>query len=424
VSLDDECAGPPLVAGSGTSPDEQLVASSSGTSPVEQREAPPAAGSASPDDGRRARAYLLRVAEPPAPALIAFVAHHGPIDAAARVRRGDCPPEVLKATEARREYDLVDQDFARAAAAGARLVVPEDDEWPAWPLLALDLAARRGVTEAVPPLALWVSGDVALGTAADRAVAVVGARAATEYGEHHAAELSYGLASRGVPVFSGAAYGIDGAAHRGALAAEGITVAVLGCAVDAGYPAGHVGLLNRIVRNGGAVVSEYPPGTPPARHRFLVRNRLIAALTEGTLVVEAGRRSGARNTASTAGALGKVVMAVPGPVSSGMSVGCHELIRDSRATLVATVDEILETVGRFGIAEDPAARPKRPTDRLGPDALRTYEALAARADRSDTEIAAESGLPLRKVRALLPALEIDGFAVRGEAGWRRRRESA
>ncbi|WP_290049991.1 DNA-processing protein DprA [Amycolatopsis solani] len=379
----------------------------------------------SPDEVRQARAYLLRVAEPPAPALVAFVAEHGPVAAAALVRGGDCPAEVLKATEARRDYDLVGQDFARAAEAGARLVVPEDDEWPAWALLAVDQAARRGVTEAVPPLALWVAGEVALGTATDRAVAVVGARAATDYGEHHAAELAYGLAARGVPVFSGAAYGIDGAAHRGALAAGGVTVAVLGCAVDAGYPAGHVGLLNRIVRSGGAVVSEYPPGTPPARHRFLVRNRLIAALTEGTVVVEAGQRSGARNTASTAGAFGKIVMALPGPISSAMSVGCHELIRDSRATLVSTIDQVLETVGHFGIAEDTApGRQKRSTDRLGPEALRTYEALAVRAERSDAEIAVEAGIPLRRVRALLPALEIDGFAVRGEAGWRRRRESA
>lgn len=391
--------------------------------------AEPAGSAATPGEGpdklRRARAYLLRVAEPPAPAVVAFVAHHGPVEAAARVRRGDCPPQVLKATEARRSYDLVDQDFERAAAAGARLVVPEDDEWPAWPLLSLDLAAQRGVTDAVPPLALWVTGDIPLGTAADRAVAVVGARAATNYGKHYAAELCHGLATRGVPVFSGAAYGIDGVAHHATLAAAGVTVAVLGCSLDAGYPAGHVALLDRIARSGGAVVSEYPPGTPPARHRFLVRNRLIAALTEGTLVVEAGRRSGARNTASTAGALGKVVMALPGPISSAMSVGCHELIRDARATLVTTVDEILETVGRFGVVEaGVAARPKRRTDRLGPDALRAYEALAVRADRSDTEIAAESGVPLRTVRALLPELEIDGFAVRGEAGWRRRRESA
>ncbi|HET6709000.1 DNA-processing protein DprA [Amycolatopsis sp.] len=377
------------------------------------------------DEVRQARAYLLRVAEPPAPALVAFVTEHGPVAAAARVRRGDCPPEVLKATEARRGYDLVTQDFTRAAAAGARLVVPEDDEWPAWPLHSLDLAAHRGVAEAVPPLALWVAGAGALDTAADRAVAIVGARAATAYGEHHAAEFAYGLAGRGVPIFSGAAYGIDGAAHRGALAAEGVTVAVLGCAVDNGYPAGHIGMLNRIVRSGGAVISEYPPGTPPARHRFLVRNRLIAALTEGTLVVEAGRRSGARNTAGTAGAFGKVVMALPGPVTSGMSVGCHELIRDAKATLVSTVGEVLETVGRFGAAEDTTtSRPKRRTDRLGPEALRAFEALAVRADRSDAEVAAESGLPLRRVRALLPELEIDGFAVRGDSGWRRRKESA
>src|SRR5256714_1313699 len=139
---------------------------------------------------------------------------------------------------------------------------------------------------------------------------------------------------RGESVFSGAAYGIDGAAHRGALAASGVTVAVLGCAVDAGYPAGHAALLKRIAGSGGAVVSEYPPGTPPARHRFLVRNRLIAALAAGTVVVEAGRRSGSRNTAATTSALGRPLMAVPGPVTSAMSVGCHDLLRTAGATAV------------------------------------------------------------------------------------------
>nr|WP_255410328.1 DNA-processing protein DprA [Amycolatopsis sp. CA-128772] len=171
--------------------------------------------------------------------------------------------------------------------------------------------------------------------------------------------------------------------------------------------------------------SQHPPRYRPVqRHTTPSIPRENAALTEGTLVVEAGRRSGARNTANTAGALGKVVMALPGPVSSGMSAGCHDLIRDARATLVSSVDEVLETVGHFGAVEATAGRPKRRTDRLGPEALRTFEALAVRADRSDFEIAAESGLPLRRVRALLPELEIDGFAVRGEAGWRRRKESA
>ncbi|GAA4530918.1 DNA-processing protein DprA [Amycolatopsis samaneae] len=368
---------------------------------------------------RKARAYLLRVAEPPAPGLVGFVGAHGPVVAAERVRRGDCPPKVREETSARREYDRADHDLARAAAAGARLVVPEDEEWPAWPLHSLTLAAARGVQGSSPPLALWVRGELSLAEVVDGAVAIVGARAATAYGEHQATELAYGLADRGMAVFSGSAYGVDGAAHRGALAAGGPTVAVLGCALDAGYPAGHVSLQDRIAANGGAVVSEYPPGTPPARHRFLVRNRLIAALTEGTVVVEAGRRSGARNTAGTAGALGKAVMALPGPVTSATSVGCHTLIRESQATLVASVEEVVETVGRLGSGGAEPERPRRATDGLAPEALRVYEALPSRAGRSADRVAADSGVPVHTVRALLPALEIDGFASRGEAGWRR-----
>ncbi|MGW4484358.1 DNA-processing protein DprA [Amycolatopsis sp. NPDC004368] len=372
------------------------------------------------DDLRRARAYLLRVAEPPAPALGAFVGECGPVEAAARVRSGDCPEKVRRETAARREVDLAEQDLEAAAKAHIRLVVPEDEEWPAWPLLSLAVASGRGVENVAAPLALWVRGDASLAQAADRAVAVVGARLATNYGEHNAAEVAHGLATRGVPVFSGAALGIDGAAHRGALSAGGVTVAVLGCAADVGYPAGHIDLLNRIAGNGGAVVSEYAPGTPPARHRFLVRNRLIAGLTDGTVVIEAGIRSGARNTATTAGALGKVVMALPGPAQSGNSAGCHALIRDCKATLVTSVDEVLDTVGRFGPASEPEKpRPRRPTDVLAPEALRVYEALLPRAGRSTDQVAAASGVPVDRVRALLPELELDGFTVRGDTGWRR-----
>lgn len=188
--------------------------------------------------------------------------------------------------------------------------------------------------------------------------------------------------------------------------------------MDAGYPAGHEGLLNRIAES-GAVVSEYPMGTSPAKHRFLVRNRLIAALTEGTIVVEAGQRSGARNTAATAGALGKVVMAVPGPVTSAMSVGCHDLIREAHATLVTSVQDVAGTVGKLTADRQPRASPRRRTDRLGPEALRVHEALAPRRAKSVQHVAAESGVPVSCVRALLPALEIDGFAERSEAGWRR-----
>jgi DNA processing protein len=372
----------------------------------------------SASDERLARAYLLRVAEPPAPALVAFVAEVGPKAAAEAVRIGRCPKRVAAETEARRQLGLAKEDLAAGEQIGARLVIPEDDEWPAWPLLSLEIAERRGVQSAAPPLALWVRGDPRLDETADAAVAIVGARAASGYGENVAGEFAYGLAGRELSVFSGAAYGIDGAAHRGALAAGGVTVALLGCGLDAGYPAGHVVLLNKIAEQGGLVVSEYPPGTPPARHRFLVRNRLIAALSEGTVVVEAGRRSGARNTATTAGILGKIVMAVPGPVSSAVSVGCHELIRDAAATLVGSVDDVIETVGKLGMQTAEKVRPRRPTDGLGADALRVHEALQRRTGKSTEQIAAESGVPVPRARAVLPALEMEGYAERCESGWR------
>jgi DNA processing protein len=368
---------------------------------------------------RRARVYLLRVAEQPAPALAAFVAVRGPVEAAELVRSGDVPHQVRDETCARRAHDRVDEDLAAAERAGARLVLPEDDEWPAWPLLALQRAAARGWRWAVPPLALWVRGSTPLADLFERAVSVVGARAATGYGEHVAAEFGYGLAGAGLTVVSGAAYGIDAAAHRGALAAEGATAAVLGCGVDVGYPAGHDDLLDQIAA-AGAVISEYPPGTPPGRHRFLVRNRLIAALSAGTVVVEAGIRSGARNTAASAAALGKEVMVVPGPITSATSLGCHELLRTAAALPVGSVAEILESVGPLGEGlESRPDTPTRPTDGLGEDALRVHEALSRRTARGSDRIALDSGVPLDRVRALLPELELTGLAERCDDGWRR-----
>ncbi|OQO90094.1 DNA protecting protein DprA [Saccharomonospora piscinae] len=368
---------------------------------------------------RLARAYLLRVAEPPAPAVSRLVDELGPVEAAARVRRGAVPDAVATETAARREVDRARRDLDDAAEQGARLLTPEDDEWPAWPLLSLEVAAGRGIPGMAPPIALWVRGPAPLDDALTSAAAIVGARAATDYGETTAAEFAYELAEAGTTVVSGAAYGIDGAGHRGALAASGTTVAVLGCGLDAGYPAGHVGLLNRVATR-GAVVSEYPPGTQPARHRFLVRNRLIAALTAGTVVVEAGRRSGARNTATTAGLLGKVVMAVPGPVGSALSVGCHHLVRESQATLVTSAADVLETVGRVGTGlTRKREEPRRQTDGLDAESLRVFEALPTRGGRSADEVATNSGIALTRVRGLLPVLELDGLARRGEAGWRR-----
>jgi DNA processing protein len=367
-----------------------------------------------------ARAYLLRVAEPPAPRLARFVATCGPVAAAEHVMAGTAPSDVLDETSARRDLRLAERDLAAADAAGARLLIPEDAAWPAWPFTTLDVARARGVPWAGQPIALWVRGKACLADATERAVAVVGARSATAYGEYVAAEFGHGLADAGVTVVSGAAYGIDGAAHRGALTADGPTVAVLGCGVDIPYPAGHSALLDRIADAGG-VISEYPPGTPPARHRFLVRNRLIAALGTGTVVVEAGRRSGARNTAATAVALGRLVMAVPGPISSGMSAGCHDLLRSGEACLVASVSDIVESSGRIGTDLAPVQNVEvRETDGLDEQSLRVHEALGRQSGRSTEQVAVRSGVPLERVRAVLPALELTGHAERCETGWRRR----
>lgn len=295
----------------------------------------------SPDDVHRARAYLMRVAEPPAVHLVAFVAAHGAVEAADRVRTGAVPDPVGQETMVRRDLDLVDEDWAVAGRIGARLVVPEDEEWPARRMAVLSSAAIGGMTWAAPPLGLWVRGEASVVDVFDQAVSVIGARSATKYGDHVATEIGYTLGGAGVTVVSGAAYGTDGAAHRGALTAGGPTVAVLGCGIDIAYPAGHSELLDDIAER-GLVITEYSPSTRPARHRFLVRNRLVAALSSATVVVEAGERSGARHTATTAATLGKTVLAVPGPITSTTSVGCHDLIRTGTATIAGSVPEILE----------------------------------------------------------------------------------
>lgn len=364
-----------------------------------------------------ARAYLCRVAEPPAPALAAFVAQHGPVEAAARVRREAVPPPVAVETGARRHLEHGDADLVAAAAVGARLLVPEDDAWPAWPFAAFTSQLAAIEEDMVAPLALWVRGPGRLDDLAERSVAVVGSRAATGYGEHVASEFAAGLADRDATVVSGAAYGIDGAAHRGALAVGGATIAVLACGVDRAYPAGHERLLQRIASS-GLVVSEYPPGAAPARHRFLVRNRLIAALSGGTLVVEAAARSGARRTASVAAALGRPVMVVPGPVTSPMSVGCHRMVREAAASLVTRVEEVLEEVGRIGAdLADPLPTALRPTDGLDPKVLRVHEALPARAVRSASRLSVEAGVDLPNVLAALPRLELAGLVERRDGGW-------
>jgi DNA processing protein len=379
-----------------------------------QRNVPSGSGS-SYDPVRLARAYLSAVAEPPAPALAAFVDEHGPVTAAERVRRGEVPERVSRETSARRQRVRAEDHLRAAEAIGARLITPEDPEWPAVPFASFALSRHEHLCA---PLALWGRGPARLVELAERSVAIVGSRAATEYGTWAANWLAYGVAELGFTVISGAAHGIDGAAHRGALAA---TIAVLACGVDRVYPAGHARLL-RYIAGSGLVVSEYPPGAVPARHRFLVRNRIIAGLAAGTVVVEAGWRSGARRTASDASLLGRPVMAVPGPVTSALSVGCHRLLREPGTVAVTSAEEVVEEVGRIGIdlaSSSSPSPPARATDVLSGPTLRVHESLSRRA-RDPRRLSVESGLPIELVRAALPELEGLGMAERLDGGWRRR----
>ncbi|MBM7805473.1 DNA processing protein [Geodermatophilus bullaregiensis] len=391
---------------------------------------PPAVEGGAVPGVRRARAWLTRAAEPGSVGLWRWVDDVGPVAAVRALRAGTAPEHARALVGARAGEDGSLADLRRAERCGARLVVPEDDEWPALPLHALTVAvvAHDGereqadrTTALVPPVALWVRGTARLDEVADRSVAVVGARASTAYGEHVAAELGHQLGERGWTVVSGGAHGIDAAAHRGALAAGAPTVAVLACGVDRPYPVAHSAVFARIVDTGGLLVSEWPPGAAPHRHRFLVRNRLIAGLTRGTVVVEAAARSGAQATARRARGLGKEVLVVPGPVTSAMSVGCHELLRDEEmgARLVTGAAQVVEAVG--GIGTDLAEPPERlagPRDGLSDLARRVLDACPVRAGVSAERLAAVAGCdPLEALR-VLPALELADLVQWTGTGWR------
>jgi DNA processing protein len=372
------------------------------------------------DPTLRAWAYLSRVAEPPCAELATLVRRVGPVEAADRVRRGLVDDDVARHTEARRGIDRAAADLELLASRGGRLITPDGDEWP---LLAF---AAFGAAEVKPgggpPMLLWAMGPERLDEVAQRAAAVVGTRASTVYGEHVAADLAAGLVEHDVAVVSGGAYGIDGAAHRAALDCDGITMAVLAGGLDIPYPAGHSALLHRIGQR-GLLFTEYPPGVRPARHRFLTRNRLVAAVAGAAVVVEAGLRSGAANTAAWARALGRVVAAVPGPVTSSASAGCHALLRNG-AELVTRADDVVELVGRIGELAPEEAHPTTALDGLSDPERRVYEALPGRGAATVDEIAVASGLAPEQVLGPLAILEVTGLAQRHDGRWRIVRTSA
>ncbi len=258
----------------------------------------------------------------------------------------------------------------------------------------------------------------------------MGARSSTAYGDDVAADIAAGLTDAAITVISGAAYGIDAAAHRGALAVGGNTLAVLACGADVVYPRGHGGLLQRIAHE-GLVVSEAPPGAHPTKVRFLARNRLIAALTQAVVVVEASWRSGSLNTLKWAGQLGRVGLGVPGPVTSGSSTGVHLAIREQRADLVTCAAEVREAISVIG-SEPIEGSPtwglgeSRATDALDPVCLAVLESLPASATAAvpADRLAERCGLDPTTVRQVLTRLAERGLVSCGEGRWRTRQRRA
>lgn len=297
--------------------------------------------------------------------------------------------------------------LTQAARYAVRLLIPGD---PAWPAGLNDLGPHA-------PLALWLRGKESTLVTTSESIALVGARAATGYGEHVAMEASAGLVDRGYTIISGAAYGIDGMAHRAALASSGQTIAVLAGGVDRFYPSGHEALLTRMVEE-GAVISELPCGAAPTKWRFLQRNRLIAAMSMATIVLEAGWRSGSLNTAGHAAALGRPLGAVPGPVTSAASAGCHRLIREFGAVCVTNADEMAE-LAPLSTMEGGHDTAIATIERVGvgQDHVRILDALSARSARLVDDIAARSGLSIASVQSVLGAMQLEGTARERESGW-------
>ncbi|KOT27653.1 DNA polymerase III subunit beta [Streptomyces caelestis] len=362
------------------------------------------------------RVFLTRVVEPGDETGGRWVRELGVDAVVRRLReRGDPLPGASgkrwAGLLARAERAEPRSDLAAARDAGVRFVGPGTPQWPGQ---LDDLGDAR-------PLGLWVRGGADLRMWALRSVAVVGARACTEYGAHMAATLSAGLAERGWVVVSGGAYGVDGAAHRGALGAGGATIAVLACGVDRPYPRGHTGLIGRIAEQ-GLVVGELPPGDHPTPSRFILRNRVIAALTRGTVVVEAAHRSGSLVTARAARRLGRHTMGVPGPATSGLSAGVHELLRQD-AVLVTDADEVVELVGDMGELAPERRGPVLPRDLLDPAGQQVLAALPGRGTARPEEIALAAQTTPDDAIARLYELRALGYVERHDDGWKLTRQA-
>lgn len=306
----------------------------------------------------------------------------------------------LRHLDPKREYEVI-------TSLGGFILTPADEDWPTQ---INDLGHRA-------PICLWGRGNPkALSLTG---VGIVGARACTRYGQRVAQELAHGAVSAGLSVISGGAFGIDAVAHTSALARSGATIAFQAGGVDRFYPAAHHELLTEVVDSGGVVVSEAPPGSAPMRQRFLMRNRLIAALSAAIVVVEASWRSGALSTARHAADLMRPLGAVPGPVTSMASSGCHRIIREGMAVCVTDSDEMLELCGP--IAPDPAPSHTQEglLDGLDADIARVLDAFPARSGTTVDALVHVAGLSARTVMEAIGALQLAGRITQDRGTWRR-----
>ena len=395
----------------------------------------PATSGSSPEE-RRARAIWTAIAQPGEPIVGQVIGHFGVMEALERVKfLADRLPEIddmmirtvfqpvkLPASVAQiegwamrlRELNL-EMEYQLLSRDGGTLVVPGD---AAWPVMVDNLGM-------VAPLALWVRGNprALQALAPEGAVALVGARCATHYGTDMAQEIAYELGERGIWVISGGAYGIDAAAHQGALASRGKTISVQAGGLGELYPAMNARLFSQIQQT-GAIVSEAPPSQRPAKHLFLTRNRIISALSQVVVVVEAGERSGAMSTANHGAEQGRQVAAVPGPVTSAASIGCHRLIREG-AALVTNAEEILELMFPLNAVKQnvhgggaAASAPQRNSAGqipapslfagLSSDGVKVIDSLSKTAWKSLEQVARGAGLGTRTVQSELGLMELDG----------------
>lgn len=401
---------------------------------INQKRLEEIAGSAA-DANRLARAIWARVTEPADPLLGAILDALGASEALSWLHSitqtqrhiAHLPMELCNIDRPTRDRILkalgrwqprlaaieVDREMRALELFDGEILTPQDSTWP------------QGLTDLgyTAPACLWVRGAIDLAVASQRSVAIVGARACTSYGEEVTGQLVSDLSGRDFAIVSGGAYGIDIAAHRVALAVHGVTIAVLAGGADRLYPRGNAHVLQEVAET-GLVISEHPPGSAPTRARFLTRNRLIAALAQATVVVEAAWRSGALSTARHAAKLGRPLGAVPGPVTSMMSGGCHELLRENGAICVTDGAEIAELAGQIGADLRPERTPAPPTlfDTLDEVEAAVTEALPLRNGATIQNVARTAGLTIEQTMATLAKLEMSEIAFRDGSMWRRGNE--